>query len=342
MKLKELRKLASLHKIKGRSKMNKARLEAALKPILQAKKSRKRRSVKKSRKRIKKAAVYCGNNGAATNGKPIGTKHQCLKVGIGKGLYLPCERSYGGVYDPIDDRKMYCGDKIDMPPGYDIMGSPSLCLKVGIGLGKAQRARNGCRKPRRSRKTSRKRKASRKRRSRKPRRSRKQRRKRKASRKKNKFSMVAPPIRPMGPSKQPLTIYLTKSKKFGKKWEIKFTKDGKSHKADFGSAGMSDFTKHHDAFRMVRYVRRHGGKIPYKVEKIVEANTNAPTKQRKAAEKKVIEMMKKVTTSPKENWKRDGMHKAGFWSRWLTWSEPSMSKAIKLIEEKFNVKIIKK
>jgi len=144
------------------------------------------------------------------------------------------------------------------------------------------------------------------------------------------------------PSKQPLTIYLTKSKKFGKKWEIKFTKDGKSHKADFGSAGMSDFTKHHDAFRMVRYVRRHGGKIPYKVEKIVEANTNAPTKQRKEAEKKVIEMMKKVTTSPKENWKRDGMHKAGFWSRWLTWSEPSINKAIKLIEEKFNVKIIKK
>ncbi len=427
MKLKELRKLASLHKIKGRSKMNKAQLEVALKPILQAKKSRKRRSVKrkrrsvkKSRKKIKKAAVYCGNNGAATNGKPIGTKHQCLKVGIGKGLYLPCERSYGGVYDPIDDRKMYCGDKIDMPPGYDIMGSPSLCLKVGIGLGKAQRARNGCRKPRRSRKTSRKRKASRKRRSRKPRRSRKTSRKRKASRKKNKFSMIAWPIHPMGPnkprrskpkkkrdccnelkncrddnrylinkltpyleaerrfneavpnipqpgklgveavladleergllkfsyaekpSKQPLTIYLTKSKKFGKKWEIQYTKDGKSHKADFGSAGMSDFTKHHDAFRMVRYVRRHGGNIPSEVEKIVEDNTKASKKKRKEAEKEVIEMMKKVTTSPKEKWKRNGMHKAGFWSRWLTWSEPSMSKAIKLIEEKFNVKIIKK
>ena len=152
----------------------------------------------------------------------------------------------------------------------------------------------------------------------------------------NKFSYAEKP------SKQPLTIYLSKSKKFGKKWEIKYTKDGKSHKADFGSAGMSDFTKHHDAFRMVRYVRRHGGEIPYKVEKIVEANTKASKKQRKAAEKKVIEMMKKVTTSPKENWKRDGMHKAGFWSRWLTWSEPSMNKAIKLIEEKFNVKIIKK
>ena len=183
MKLKELRKLASLHKIKGRSKMNKARLEAALKPILQVKKSRKRRSVKKSRKKIKRASVYCGNNGAATKGKPIGTKHQCLKVGIGKGLYLPCERSYGGVYDPIDDRKMYCGDKIDMPPGYDILGSPSLCLKVGIGLGKAQRAQNGCRKPRRSRKTSRKRrsrKTSRKRRSRKTSRKRRSRKTRKS------------------------------------------------------------------------------------------------------------------------------------------------------------------
>ena len=144
------------------------------------------------------------------------------------------------------------------------------------------------------------------------------------------------------PSKQPLTIYLTKSKKFGKKWEIQYTKDGKSHKADFGSAGMSDFTKHHDAFRMVRYVRRHGGNIPSEVEKIVEDNTKASKKKRKEAEKEVIEMMKKVTTSPTEKWKRNGMHKAGFWSRWLTWSEPSMSKAIKLIEEKFNVKIIKK
>jgi len=159
MKLKELIKLARLHKIRGRSKMNKAQLETALIQSLRVKKLRKRRSVKKSRKKIKRASIYCGNNGAATGGKPIGTKHQCLKVGIGKGLYLPCEKSYGGAYDPIDDRKMYCGDKQGIPAGYDIMGSPSLCLKVGIGLGKAQRAQNGCRKPRRNRKVSRKRRS---------------------------------------------------------------------------------------------------------------------------------------------------------------------------------------
>jgi len=31
-----------------------------------------------------------------------------------------------------------------MPAGYAIRGSPSLCLKKGIGVGKGIRARNGC------------------------------------------------------------------------------------------------------------------------------------------------------------------------------------------------------
>ena len=52
MKLAELKKLAAKHKIKGRSKMNKAQLERALVPHLRVKKSRK--PAKKSRKPTKK------------------------------------------------------------------------------------------------------------------------------------------------------------------------------------------------------------------------------------------------------------------------------------------------
>jgi len=88
--------------------------------------------------------VYCGNNGANTNGKPIGTKNECLRVGIGKGLHLPCNPSYSGEYDPIDDRRTYCGNNEDLPDDYDIMGSASMCLKKGIGLGMARRAEGGC------------------------------------------------------------------------------------------------------------------------------------------------------------------------------------------------------
>lgn len=33
---------------------------------------------------------------------------------------------------------------------------------------------------------------------------------------------------------------------------------------------------------------------------------------------------------------------AGFWSRWLLWSAPTISSAINLIEKKFNVKITKR
>jgi hypothetical protein len=41
----------------------------------------------------------------------------------------------------------------------------------------------------------------------------------------------------------------------------------------------------------------------------------------------------------RENWTKSGIDTAGFWSRWLLWSEPSIEKAVKKIEEKFNIKI---
>ena len=71
-------------------------------------------------------------------------------------------------------------------------------------------------------------------------------------------------------------------------------------KVEFGAKGYSDFTLHKDPERMQRYIIRH---------------------------------------KKREDWTKKGINTAGFWSRWLLWSKPSRNGAIKLIENKFNVKI---
>jgi hypothetical protein len=68
----------------------------------------------------------------------------------------------------------------------------------------------------------------------------------------------------------------------------------------FGAKGMSDYTKHKDKERMKRYLSRHRAR---------------------------------------ENWRKSGIKTAGFWSRWLLWSQPSLTKAISSMERKFNIKI---
>ena len=42
----------------------------------------------------------------------------------------------------------------------------------------------------------------------------------------------------------------------------------------------------------------------------------------------------------RENWTNP--RTAGFWSRWLLWEKPTLPGAIKFIENKFNVKIVKR
>jgi hypothetical protein len=69
---------------------------------------------------------------------------------------------------------------------------------------------------------------------------------------------------------------------------------------DFGGAGYSDYTIHKDPKRMKRYLNRH---------------------------------------RKREDWTRKGLKTAGFWSRWLLWSEPNFKQAIRTIENKFNIKI---
>jgi len=90
---------------------------------------------------------YCGNNALfpdLLNGnKQLGTRYQCFKKGLGKGLNLPVDPNYNGPYNPIDPARVYCGNQNALPAGYDRMGNLSECLRKGIGVGKRQRALGG-------------------------------------------------------------------------------------------------------------------------------------------------------------------------------------------------------
>jgi hypothetical protein len=103
-----------------------------------------------------------------------------------------------------------------------------------------------------------------------------------------------------------MTSYkLRRSSRSGKKWQVT-TPSGKT--VHFGSAGMSDYTKHKDPERKERYIKRHAGN-------------------------------KDGKTSRRENWTKSGLDTAGFWSRWLTWNKPTLQASIKDIENRFNISI---
>jgi len=50
------------------------------------------------------------------------------------------------------------------------------------------------------------------------------------------------------------------SQKADKKYDAVFEKDGREKVVSFGAAGMSNYTKHKNATRKQRYIRRHTGK----------------------------------------------------------------------------------
>lgn len=79
------------------------------------------------------------------------------------------------------------------------------------------------------------------------------------------------------------------------------TADGRSKKVHFGRKGYSDFTKHKDKDRMGRYLIRH---------------------------------------RKRENWTRTGKYTPGFWSRWLLWSRPAFTSALKQTEKVLGQRII--
>lgn len=72
---------------------------------------------------------------------------------------------------------------------------------------------------------------------------------------------------------------------------------------DFGAEGYEDYTIHKDRERMLRYLSRH---------------------------------------SRREDWSRAGSGTAGFWSRWILWSEPSLRAAIRRTEAVLGAKIVQR
>lgn len=93
-------------------------------------------------------------------------------------------------------------------------------------------------------------------------------------------------------------VKVTKSDKKDKKYMAIFEniKTKRTKTIHFGSAGMEDYTIHKDPKRKELYLKRHSGM--------------------------------------NEDWNDTGIMTAGWWSRWLLWSEPSMRDSKKLVYNK--------
>lgn len=120
-----------------------------------------------------------------------------------------------------------------------------------------------------------------------------------------------------------MKVELSKSKNKLKKFRVTFP-DG-TH-VDFGGKGYSDYTIHKNPERMRLYVRRHGGVID---DEVLELKSG----------KQIHKQMLTVEKSDSENWTAEGVSTAGFWSRWLLWSHPSLSEGVAFVEKKFKINI---
>lgn len=96
--------------------------------------------------------------------------------------------------------------------------------------------------------------------------------------------------------------YLRPSTNNAKKWMVTvISPDGSRKTIHFGAVGYEDFTMHRDLERKALYLKRHA--------------------------------------KNHENWKKQGVTTAGFWSRWLLWGEPSFAASIRMIQNKYNIRI---
>lgn len=81
-------------------------------------------------------AIYCGNNrrhpDLMSGRKVIGSRYKCFKKGFGQGLKEPVLNRLD-EYEPIDQTRIYCGDKRALPERADRFGTPSECLRKGFG-----------------------------------------------------------------------------------------------------------------------------------------------------------------------------------------------------------------
>ena len=91
---------------------------------------------------LRPTELYCGNNardeGLRNGIKILGTRYQCLKKGIGRGLNEPIF-NYNDEYEPIDDIKIFCGNGNVLPQNKDRFGTRDECLRKGFGVGQKQK-----------------------------------------------------------------------------------------------------------------------------------------------------------------------------------------------------------
>ena len=88
--------------------------------------------------------MYCGNNARderlVAGDLVLGTRHGCMRKGVGVGLNMDTDPSYRGEYEPIDETRIYCGNAEQLPEGYDRYGSLTACLQKGVAIGKRIKA----------------------------------------------------------------------------------------------------------------------------------------------------------------------------------------------------------
>jgi hypothetical protein len=86
--------------------------------------------------------LYCGNNarddGLRSGEKILGTRYQCLRKGIGRGLNEPI-LAYSQEYEPIEQIKVYCGNSTVLPLDKDRFGTRAECLRKGFAVGQNQK-----------------------------------------------------------------------------------------------------------------------------------------------------------------------------------------------------------
>ncbi len=117
-----------------------------------------------------------------------------------------------------------------------------------------------------------------------------------------------------------MKVKLLRSPNKEKKYRVEFMNPdtGRKNTVDFGQYGASDYTIHKDYLRMLRYLHRHTNPNDW----VGVSNKN-------------IEHVR----SSKENWNNPTT--AGFWSRWLLWSKPSLSEAKQFMSKKFGIDFVK-
>jgi hypothetical protein len=86
--------------------------------------------------------LYCGNNardeGLRNGTKILGTRYQCLKKGVGKGLSEPIF-TYNEEYEPIENMRIFCGNGTVLPQDKNRFGTRDECLRKGFAVGQNQK-----------------------------------------------------------------------------------------------------------------------------------------------------------------------------------------------------------